>query len=82
MVPYNSDEDGKLIEPSNTDHPFMRGIMNFDDYNYKTINQFVLIEEPVSSNLRKIVENDRKQLNTGKLASSHTTSQTGINMTE
>ncbi len=82
MVPYNSDEDGKLIEPSNTDHPFMRGIMNFDDYNYKTINQFVLIEEPVSSNLRKMVENDRKQLNTGKLASSHTTSQTGINMTE
>jgi hypothetical protein len=24
----------------------MRGIMNFDDYNYKSFNDFVLLEEP------------------------------------
>jgi len=30
----------------NPNHPFMRGIMNFDDYNYKQYNSFVLVEEP------------------------------------
>lgn len=24
----------------------MRGIMNFDDYNYKSFNDYVLVEEP------------------------------------
>jgi len=35
MVPITIDEEGKVNEPSNQKHPFMRGIMNFDDYNYK-----------------------------------------------
>ena len=48
MVPINSDEDGNITEPINIQHPFMRGIMNFDDYNYKNFNDYVLIEEPGS----------------------------------
>ena len=27
-------------------HPFKRGIMNFDDFNYEQFNQYVLVEEP------------------------------------
>jgi hypothetical protein len=34
MVPLSLDEDEQLVPPQNTQHPFMRGIMNFDDYNY------------------------------------------------
>lgn len=35
MVPLKEDDDGNQFEPQNTAHPFMRGIMKFDDYNYK-----------------------------------------------
>lgn len=45
MVPISVDEDGKSSEPSNLKHPFMRGIMNFDDYNYSSINDYVFITE-------------------------------------
>lgn len=31
----------------------MRGIMEFDDYNYKNINKYVLIEEPKDIKKRK-----------------------------
>lgn len=34
MVPVAQDEEGKTVDPDNIQHPFMRGIMNFDDYNY------------------------------------------------
>jgi hypothetical protein len=33
MVPIQQTE-GKYAEPENIQHPFMRGIMTFDDYNY------------------------------------------------
>lgn len=29
-----------------TSQPFTRGIMNFDDYNYKAFNPYVLVKEP------------------------------------
>jgi len=35
MVPLTIDDNGRKMEPANTCHPFMRGIMTFDDYNYK-----------------------------------------------
>jgi hypothetical protein len=35
MIPIEQDDDGLTIEKENTMHPFMRGVMNFDDYNYK-----------------------------------------------
>lgn len=44
-MPSKLDEDGHLREPANQNHPFMRGIMNFDDYNYNAINEFVLVSE-------------------------------------
>ena len=48
MVPLALDDEGKEVEPANVQHPFMRGIMNFDDYNYKQFNDFVLVEQPDS----------------------------------
>lgn len=45
-------DDNFVAAPSNKkskrqlDQPFMRGIMNFDDFNYKAFNPYVLIEEP------------------------------------
>lgn len=35
MIPITAGNDGRVVEPYNIDRPFMRGIMNFDDYNYK-----------------------------------------------
>lgn len=42
----------------------MRGIMNFDDYNYKLFNDYILLEEPPT----EIGEKGKKQKsNTEKL---------------
>jgi hypothetical protein len=46
MVPLKIDDDGNQLEPNNTSHAFMRGIMNFDDYNYRLYNRYVLVEDP------------------------------------
>lgn len=34
--------------------PFMRGIMTFDDYNYKNVNDYVLVEEPKDPKKRQL----------------------------
>jgi len=47
-VPLKVDDDGYHTEPGNTEHPFMRGIMQFDDYNYRRFNHYVLLEEPTN----------------------------------
>ncbi len=43
-------KEGDQGEPiqivGNVNHPFTRGIMRFDDYNYNLINEYVLIEDP------------------------------------
>jgi len=59
MVPIKVDDEGKVREPENADHPFMRGIMNFDDYSYSHFNSYVLLEEPHDSEKRRILA-DRK----------------------
>lgn len=62
MVPCEGDDEGNLVEQStNRKHPFMRGIMTFDDYNYNQFNEYVLIEEPKLVEKRRIIE-DRKNL--------------------
>jgi hypothetical protein len=38
MIPVEYDDEGIEKEPSNVYHPFMRGIMHFDDFNYKQFN--------------------------------------------
>jgi hypothetical protein len=45
MIPLKHDEDGKAIEAANISHPFMRGIMEFDDYNYNQYNEMILVPE-------------------------------------
>ena len=60
MVPLQVDDDGNEIEPANKNNPFMRGIMNFDDYNYNYHNHFVLVEEPGSKERQRLI-NERKQ---------------------
>ena len=59
MVPVELDREGQVLEPNNTTHPFMRGIMTFDDYNYEQFNQYILISEPHESEKKRII-NDRK----------------------
>ena len=59
MVPIKVDDEGKVKEPDNPEHPFMRGIMNFDDYSYTQFNSYVLISEPHESEKRRVIA-DRK----------------------
>ena len=54
MIPLVSDEDGVVKEPhNNIYHPFMRGVMEFDDYNYKLYNPYLLLKEPVDPNEKR-----------------------------
>lgn len=47
MIPLKIDDNGNQIENvSNADHPFCRGVMAFDDYNYTLHNKYVLVEDP------------------------------------
>lgn len=46
MIPLKADEDGANEGVANPYHPFMRGAMEFDDYNYKLYNPYVLLKEP------------------------------------
>lgn len=45
MIPLKHDEEGKAIEVGNISHPFMRGIMEFDDFNYAQYNEMILVPE-------------------------------------
>lgn len=45
MVPIKYDDDGST-DQADAYGPFMRGIMEFDDYNYSIHNPYVLIEDP------------------------------------
>ena len=46
MIPINHDEEGQIEEVAHAYNPFMRGIMEFDDYNYAVHNPYVLVEDP------------------------------------
>ena len=46
MIPLEIDDDGSVLKPNNVNHPFSRGIMEFDDFNYKPFNEIVFIPEP------------------------------------
>lgn len=46
MIPIRYDEDGNQEEVIHAYNPFMRGVMEFDDYNYAYHNQYVLVEDP------------------------------------
>ena len=59
MVPVTIDDEGRVKEPENTKHPFMRGIMHFDDYSYSHFNQYVLLAEPHDSEKQRVIA-DRK----------------------
>ena len=46
MIPIKYDEEGNQEEVSHAYNPFMRGVMEFDDYNYSVHNPYVLVEDP------------------------------------
>ena len=46
MIPVDWTDDGVETHPPNISNPFMRGIMTFEDYNYRQYNEYVLLEEP------------------------------------
>ena len=64
MIPLKTDEDEKTIEQvKNPYNPFMRGVMEFDDYNYKLYNPYVLLKEPEDERAkRQMAKLDPKQL--------------------
>jgi hypothetical protein len=54
-IPIKGEEDGDVLEvPKNTQNPFMRGVMEFDDYNYKMHNQYVLVPDPTEAKDKQI----------------------------
>ena len=53
MVPLTTLDNGVSVEPKNTQHPFMRGIMQFDDYNYGRFNGYILVPQPKESSKMK-----------------------------
>jgi hypothetical protein len=60
MVPIKKTADGPELH-ENPNHPFMRGIMEFDDYNYASINDYVLLTEPEQAKKEAIIK-ERKSL--------------------
>ena len=47
MIPIRYDDDGNQEEEKfDAYNPFMRGVMEFDDYNYTVHNPYVLVEDP------------------------------------
>ena len=45
-IPIKYDEESQLEEVKDAYTPFMRGVMEFDDYNYAIHNPYVLVEDP------------------------------------
>ena len=46
MIPIKYDDEGNVEEVAHAYNPFMRGVMEFDDYNYTVHNPYVLVEDP------------------------------------
>ena len=71
MIPIKYDEEGNQEEVAHAYNPFMRGVMEFDDYNYAVHNPYVLVEDP------KYMEEDKgaKKDNLGGLDSTRSDAQ-------
>lgn len=46
MIPIKTDQEGVVEEVPHAYNPFMRGVMEFDDFNYTLHNPYILIEDP------------------------------------
>ena len=53
MVPIKYDDEGNIEEVPHAYNPFMRGVMEFDDYNYALHNPYVLVEDPKHADKEK-----------------------------
>ena len=58
MVPIRYDEDDQLEEMGHAYNPFMRGVMEFDDYNYAIHNPYVLVEDPKYAEVAKFTKKE------------------------
>ena len=58
MVPIRYDDDDQLEEMGHAYNPFMRGVMEFDDYNYAIHNPYVLVEDPKYAEEAKLVKKE------------------------
>ena len=56
MVPLQTDDEGREVEQANAEHPFMRGIMTFDDFNYNHFNKFVLVPAPATHKEKQLLK--------------------------
>ena len=57
MIPITIDADDQVEEVPHAYNPFMRGVMEFDDYNYSIHNPYVLVEDP---KFAEVPKNDGK----------------------
>jgi hypothetical protein len=64
MIPIKFDDDGNLEEVTHAYNPFMRGVMEFDDYNYSVHNPYVLVEDPKYADEEENL-NSKKNLGSG-----------------
>ena len=62
MIPISYDENGNLEEVVNAYNPFMRGVMEFDDYNYAVHNPYILVEDPKLAAEEEAVATGKKNL--------------------
>lgn len=58
MVPIKYDEEGNQEDVGHAYNPFMRGVMEFDDYNYAVHNPYVLVEDPKYAEEAKLTKID------------------------
>lgn len=64
MIPIKHDELGNEINQEDADiAPFARGALNFDDFNYENINQYVLLEEPADKPQQLVKDASKRNLN-------------------
>lgn len=63
MIPIKLDEEGNVEEVTHAYNPFMRGVMEFDDYNYTVHNPYILVEDPryVEDEAPTQLDGDRKK---------------------
>ena len=69
MVPHDrhrSEAAKHNRQQTNPRHPFSRGIMTFDDYNYDQYNSHVLISEPVKEKKKTVMDKWQEVMERGR----------------
>jgi len=66
MIPIKFDEDDNQEEVGHAYNPFMRGVMEFDDYNYACHNPYVLVEDPKYADDEKVMKKNPEGMSSNR----------------